>query len=83
MLFHWRLSVFERWKMEQKLLIVDDEEGILWLLRDYFEISGCAPEETGRQSGDMRRPCGRPGKNPADDRLSPSGLFHVSQYDSV
>ena len=40
MLFHWRLSVFERWKMEQKLLIVDDEEGILWLLRDYFEIQG-------------------------------------------
>ena len=26
--------------MEQKLLIVDDEEGILWLLRDYFEIQG-------------------------------------------
>lgn len=26
--------------MEQKLLIIDDEEGILWLLRDYFEIQG-------------------------------------------
>ncbi len=51
---------------------------------NYFdENSGRTPEETGRQSGDMRRPCGRPGKNPADDRLSPSGLFHVSQYDSV
>ncbi len=40
MLSHWRLSAFERWKMEQKLLIIDDEEGILWLLRDYFEIQG-------------------------------------------
>lgn len=26
--------------MEQKLLIIDDEEGILWLLRDFFEIQG-------------------------------------------
>ena len=40
MLSHWRLSAFERWKMEQKLLIIDDEKGILWLLRDYFEIQG-------------------------------------------
>ena len=27
-------------KWNKRFLLVDDEEGILWLLRDYFEIQG-------------------------------------------